>query len=365
MRSAAFPLVPGLAVAAVCGLVASAAADVVVLSDGSRLVGRVVRLHEGKITLETEYAGTLTIDASRLERIETDDAVAVAMDSGDRLMGQLAYSVDAGATLVRSELGDIPVAVSQIDAIWERDGKSPEALAMQAESERLAKELEAARGRWNLIAQIGLRYTDGNTETFTVLGGVQLIHRTPVDKLRFYVAADYAEDQKRRTRAEVKGGADYERLLTERLFAFAKIELEYDEFEDLELRLTTTGGPGYYWIKDPGHELSTRLGAGFQHESYLTEGRESKNDLILELGLDYLLELTPWMKFTHMARYYPTFEEVRDYRLLFDSALVFPIGNTETLKFKLGALFEYDSIPQPGRERLDQTYYGNFVIDIK
>lgn len=365
MTTSVRALAPGLAAAVLGGLAAIAAADVVVLSDGSRLVGKVVRLHEGKITLETEYAGTLTIDASRLERIETDDAVAVAMESGDRLMGQLAYSTAAGVTLVRSELGDIPVAVSQIDAIWERDGKSPEVLAMQAESERLAKELEAARGRWNLIAEIGLRYTDGNTETFTVLGGVQLIHRTPVDKLRFYIAADYAEDQKRRTRAEVKGGAEYERLISERLFAFARIELEYDEFEDLELRLTATAGPGYYWIKDPGHELATRLGVGYQHETYLTEGRESKNDLILEIGLDYLLELTPWMKFTHMARYYPTFEEVRDYRLLFDSALVFPIGSTEMLKFKLGALFEYDSIPQPGRERLDQTYYGNFVIDIK
>jgi len=355
---------PALVASVLGWLVVGTSADVVVLKDGSRLVGTIVRLQDGKLTLETDYAGTITINADRLERIETTEPVNIATRSGDRLVGPVGYSPDAGVTTVRSEMGDIPVLAEQIDAVWQQDGKSPEVLAMEAESARLQKEIEAARGRWRFIAEVGIRYTDGNTETFNVNGGIQAIHATPVDKLRFYIAARYSEDQKIRSQAEVKGGVDYERLLTDRLFVFAKIELEYDEFENIELRLTAAAGPGYYWIKDPGHELSTRVGIGYQHETYLDDS-ENSNEAILEIGLDYLLEITPWMLFTHSARYYPTFESMRDYRLTFDFALVFPIGNTDMYKFKLGALWEYDALPQAGRERLDQTYYGNFVIEVK
>ena len=66
---------------AVLSLVAaSAPADVVELSDGSRLLGTVERWGDGKLILATQFAGTLEIDASLVVTIQTDQPVNVGID---------------------------------------------------------------------------------------------------------------------------------------------------------------------------------------------------------------------------------------------------------------------------------------------
>ena len=84
-----------------------------------------------------------------------------------------------------------------------------------------------------------------------------------------------------------------------------------------------------------------------------------------ELGLDYRVDIVPWLQFLHSTTYYPTFESLRDYRLVSDSAFLIPLGESDMWKLKLGAQYEYDPIPQPGLKRLDQTYYANIVLDLK
>jgi hypothetical protein len=77
------------------------------------------------------------------------------------------------------------------------------------------------------------------------------------------------------------------------------------------------------------------------------------------------LDINEWLRFTNSTVYYPTFEELRDYRLTSDFALLIPIADSEVWKLKFGALFEYDPIPNPGFEELDQTYYAAVVMDLK
>ncbi|MCB9866393.1 MAG: DUF481 domain-containing protein [Phycisphaerales bacterium] len=75
------------------------------------------------------------------------------------------------------------------------------------------------------------------------------------------------------------------------------------------------------------------------------------------------MDLTEWLRFTHSTIWYPTFNSLRDYRLTSDTAFLMPLGTSEIWKFKIGAAYEYDPIPQPGRERLDETYYANILLD--
>ena len=90
------------------------------------------------------------------------------------------------------------------------------------------------------------------------------------------MSGEYAENNDVRDTAEVKGGAYYEYLFSKRWFAYGAMDLEYDEFENLDLRFSTTVGVGYYWLKEPDHELKTRGGIGYLHESFMdgfTPGR--------------------------------------------------------------------------------------------
>ena len=71
------------------------------------------------------------------------------------------------------------------------------------------------------------------------------------------------------------------------------------------------------------------------------------------------------MRFVNATTYYPTFESVDDFRIVSDSGFIFPLGQSDMWKLKLGAEYEYKSVPVAGAERLDQTYYANILLDIE
>lgn len=353
----------GLVIFAVAFVGTSAPADVVVLQDGSRLLGTVKRWSDDKVILETKFAGTLEIDATMIASIETDERVNVGVDTGDRLVGKVEWRPELEKAVVETELGGVPLDVSRIEAIWPEDGKSPEVLALEAQIEKEREEAKAREAKWTASFELGILYKDGNTELLNVRGGGQVQRKSLKDLLRFYVSADYQEDDKQRTNHEVKGGAYYEYLFTERWFGYGRLDLEYDEFENLDLRLSTAVGAGYYWIKKDEAELKTRAGIGYLHETF-RDGRV-EDAVQADVGVEARFDITPWLQLTHATTWYPTFDGLDDYRLVSDTAFLIPFGGSDAWKLKLGALYEYDSIPDPGRERLDQTYYANIVLELK
>jgi len=340
-----------------------AAGDVIVLADGSRLIGTVERMADGKIILATEYAGTLEIDASKVTSIETEQPVNVGMTTGDRLVGPIEWKEEIDRAVVETEMGGVPVTVEKIEAIWPEGGKSPEVLAMEEQIEQVRQEADARAGKWSATFEAGIIFQEGNTDRFIARGRAEVRHQATKHLFKIWLSGDYGETNDRRDTAEVKFGTYFEYLFTERFYAYLGSEIEYDEFENLDLRFTITGGPGYYWIKKPEHELKTRAGVGYQHETF-RDGLTTDSALA-EVGLNYRLDIAPWLRFTHDTTWYPTFESLRDYRLVSDTAFLIPLGDSDAWKLKLGALYEYKSLPRPGFDRLDQTYYANIVLDIK
>lgn len=350
-----------IAVGACC--IVAAQADVVTLTDGSRLLGSVQRLGDGKLLLITKFAGDLEIDAAMIESIATDEPVNVGMASGDRLVGPIQWQPAIERAVVQTEMGGVPVNIDRIEAIWPKDAKSPEVVAMEEQIAKAREEIKAQAGKWSATFEAGLLFKEGNTDLFSVRGRAEARRQSAKDLLKFYVAAVYDEENDERSAHEVKGGAYYEHMFSRHWFAYATMELEYDEFENLDVRLSTAMGPGYYWLKKKDHELKSRAGIGYLHEVY--RDGVIKDAAQAEVALDYRIDIAPWMQFTNSTTWYPTFESLRDYRLVSDSALLFPLGTGSMWKLKLGALYEYDSIPNPGFESLDQTYYANIQLDVK
>ncbi len=343
--------------------VSVATADVIVLTEGSRLNGKIDRLADGKLTVITDFAGTLQIDASLVESIETDRPLVVGLESGDRLIGPISSLPDNEGALVQTQMGGIPVNVDKIQAIWSKDGKSPEALAMEAEVAKIRAEMAAKEPKWTGSIDAGIFYKQGNKEVVNALGHAEVRRQTDDDLLRFWALGNYSKESKVRNVAEAKGGAYYEYSFTRRWFAFGSTEFEYDEFENLNLRAILSGGAGYYWLRRPDQELKTRGGVAFMHESFMDD--QQTNTGMLDLGVDYRLDLAPWLQFKQSVTYYPTCRSTRDYRLVSDSAFLIPLANSDVWKLKLGASYEYDSLPPPGVDRLDETYYANILYEIK
>lgn len=333
-------------------------ADVVHTTDGSRIVGHIEQIYEGKLIIVTEIAGKLEIDVGKIKAIATDDPVTAQFTSGDRLVGSIEILSD-DSTVMDTSLGRITVDTGRVDALWPQGAPDPHVVAVQKKAKA---EREALRPKWSATLEAGSVMKEGNTDQLDARGRFDVKRRTPSDLLEFYVSGDYSEQEKVRTKNEYRGGIRYENKLNERWYWYTRMELEFDEFEDLDLRATAAAGAGYYWIKKEAQELKTSAGLGLRHEAFNTG--KSNSAAVIDLGLNYRADLAPWAQFTHAGMLTPDIEDFGDYRLDLDTALIFPL-KYEAWKLKVGMRNEYNSRPQRGIERLDNTYYANILLELK
>lgn len=393
-----------LAVVLLAGLLAlltgaeAARADTVYLTDGSRIVGAIERLANKKLRIQTEFTGELTVDAANVKGLTADRKFTVALDSGDRLVGTPAFDPEAGTQKVTgTAFGEVAIEEAGIVGLWGPDEPAPtvqtkEEQLQQMEQEKqqaveqadkkneaelaelknqhekqiaeMQKEMEPFANPWSLRLEAGLRGRTGNQERISFDARAEARREVPDERLLLYSEGHYAEQSGTRSQNEIRGGGKLEVDISEKFFVFGKGELEFDEFENLDMRTTLSSGLGYFFWEKPDHEFKGRVGLGYQHESFM-DGTTADQGL-LELGYNYRYDFNPWLRFTHDLTYYPTFEDpVGDYRIEAETAGEVPLSENKAWKLRLGMRNAYDAQPQPGIDRLDTLYFLNLVYDIE
>jgi len=346
-------------VCAVLMTVAVASADVVVTTDGSRIVGKLNRFSSEGAVIETGFAGTLTIPAEKVASIATDEPMNVAATSGDVLLGKVAEQQGGPGMVVSSQIGDIPIAREKVSDVWPKGADSPQTAAQKAEYE---KKLAAVTPKWTTKLEAGMSSTQGNNDTLDANGRLDIVRKTSKDRLNFFLWGQYAESENVRNKNNYGGGIRFDAFVTDRWAWYTRLRLEYDEFANLDLRATVAAGASYYWIKKDDHEFRTSLGLGYRHEEY-SNGTTNKSS-VLDAGFDYTVVMAPWATYNWSFAYSPSFERISDYRIFSDMGVTFPLKQ-DNLAFKLGLRHEYNSNPPPGTTELDTMYYANMVISIE
>ncbi len=347
---------PVLTIVLVCA--SATLADVVVTTNGSRIVGTLERMTGDSAVIVTEFAGKLEIPADMVANIITDQEVAVRFDSGDQLIGTLAET-PSGDVVMRSGIGDIPVTREKMSAVWPKGADSPEVITLKLDQ---AKKLAAVTPKWTTTLEAGGSRTEGNTDTLDFRGRLDIKRKTDADLLEFFLYGYYAETVSLRTRNEYGGGVRFESKVRDDLFWYTRLELEHDEFESLDIRTTAATGYAKFWINRPDRELKTSLGLAYRHETYFNG--TVLNDAAIDIGFDYRHDVAPWVQFTHSLNYGPAWDDFGDFRLDSRAALVFPFKN-DNMKLKTGVRHEYNSNPVGGLERLDTTYFADIVLSLK
>ena len=338
------------ALTALC-LASTAVADEVHLTDGSKIVGKVAQIAGGKVTVKTEFAGDLTIDAAKVKGITTDAPVNVQVQSGERAVGKLEYDAGANQQNVSGELaGKKAVPVAQVASVWPQGAEDP-AIA----------ELKAKEPHWKLRLDLGLNGETGNSDRFSLLGKVEAKRVAPGDRLTLYGSARYSHENGQDTASEFIAGASLEVDINDRLYWYLRGEFEADDFENLDFRATLTGGVGYFFIKEKITEFKGRVGAGYQFESF--QNGTNTEQVVLEFGIDYRRDITPWLSYEHHTTVYPSLEDIRDFRLVMENLVAIPLTNDKMWKLKIGVKNQYDGDTNPGVRGLDTYYFATLGVD--
>ena len=312
-----------LAIAVFSGLLLAGSlwADQVKLNNGDILSGTVVKSDGKKLVLKTDYAGEISIDWAMVKGVVTSEVVHLLLKDGQTVVGKVEMKDDA-VQVSTKDAGTVSTSIAAITDI--RSGK--EQAAYEASLGRLRNPM--LRDLWKGFFDAGIATTRGNAETSTVNFGMNAARITTRDKIATYFTAINTKattSGKSFSAANaVRGGIRYDANISSKSFVFGFTDLEFDEFQKLDLRFVGGGGVGYSVYKKDANFFNV-FGGGAMNKEFFSTGLERTSGELL-MGEELSKKLNGRMLVTEKMVYYPNISESGQYRLNFDTSVVTKIN---------------------------------------
>jgi putative salt-induced outer membrane protein YdiY len=118
--------------------------------------------------------------------------------------------------------------------------------------------------------------------------------------------------------------------------------LEFDEFQNLDLRSVLGGGLGWNVQNTDRTVLDFFSGGSFNQEFFTSETRKSGE---IVLGQELTYKLVEAMALSERLAFYPNLSETGEYRLQFDSTLTTEIAQWLAWHFTISDRFLSNPIP--------------------
>lgn len=298
-----------LSIALLTMLAPGALADEVVLKNGDRLTGEVIRFDGKSLILKSEFAGEVTIQWAGVQQITSDQSLHVQSKSGQAAVGTITTS--DGKLNIATKTGGM-VAVPREDVALIRN---------DTEQSTYEQSLNPGfRENWDAGATVSFALTRGNSQSKNLALAFNADRKTLHDKLSLYTNSVYATNDApgavpSTTANAQQGGLRYDHDITPRVFAFVGTDFQADSLQTLDLRSVFGGGLGFHVIKRDTTTLDLLAGMNYTHEKYVTFTR---NFAAATLGDEFMHKLSGSTVLTQSLYFYPDFNNAGEYRTTFN-----------------------------------------------
>ena len=325
-------------------LLSSAWADQIIMKNGDRVTGSIVKQDGKTITVKTVNFGVVTTAWEQVASVSSDHPLNVVLKDGKTMLGTLAPSEGKVEVVVNDTRVDVPPG----DVTNIRNAEEQKAY------ERLLRPGWAQL--WAGTVSAGFAGTIGNARTLTFTTGVNAARVTSTDKTSVYFniikASALVNGVSADTAQAVRGGLAYDHNVSPRLFVSGFNDYEYDRFQNLDLRFVLGGGLGFHAVKTERASLDLLAGADYNHSSFSTP--LTQNSAELYWGDEYSLKLNA---VTSLVQSYRMFNDMRytgNFRVNFDTGMSTKLSKWLTWNISLSD--RYLNSPAPGRKTNDLLY---------
>jgi putative salt-induced outer membrane protein YdiY/sporulation protein YlmC with PRC-barrel domain len=319
-------------------------ADQVLLKNGDRVTGSIVKKDGKDLKIKTDQFGAVTIPWDQIESITAEKPLTIVLKDEKTYQGTLVTT--DGKITVTSTRSRITVSPADIVTLRNDD-----------EEKAFQRLLKPGWGElWSGTGTFGFAGTAGNSETLTYTTGLNAERVTRTDKTSLYFnaikASALAEGKNTNTAQAVRGGISYGHNVSPRFFLRVFNDNEYDRFQGLDLRFVIGGGIGLHVIKTKRSSLDFLAGAAYSRADY--SASPTRNSAEAYWGDEYTLKLNASTSLTQSYRMFNDLTNTGDYRINFDVGLGFKIF--KWLSWNLSMSDRYVSNPAPGRKTNDFLY---------
>ena len=325
-------------------LLSTAWADQVVMRNGDRVTGTIIKQDGKTITIKTGNFGIVAAPWDQVASIESDQPVHVVLKDGKTLVGTLAPS--EGKVEVTTKDTKVDVGPGEVATIRNADE--------QKAYERLLH--PGVFQLWSGGGSLGWAGANGNAKTSAFTTTFNAARLTNTDKTSIYFslikASASINGQAAGTAQAVRGGIGYNHNVSPRLFVNVFNDYEYDKFQNLDLRFVIGGGFGLHAVKGERSALDLLGGADYNHSSFSTPLTRSAAEAFW--GDEYTLKLTAASSLVQSFRMFNNLSDTGAYRVNFDAGFATKVR--KWLSWNLSLSDRYLSNPVPGRKANDWLY---------
>lgn len=324
-------------------------ADQVVMTNGDRLSGKIIKKDGDSIILETESAGTVKIRWASVERIVSDEALSLTLDDGKILEGKIETEEDK-LKIATPDSGEVAIEKEAIKAV-----RTPvEQAKFLAEQKRLQE--SRITDFWSGTIDMGFSLTQGNSNTRTFTFGLNGTRETPNNKFSVYANGLHVNNANSgndvTTAQSIWTGARYDININREWFAFSSSDFEYNKPQKLNLRAVLGGGAGYHAVKNEKADVDIIVGGTNNYENFSTGLQRNSAEVVL--GKEVKYKMSPRVRFNERFILYPNVSNVGEFRALLDASVQTDINSWLGLHMTVGN--RYNSQP------VLQTQKNDFLL---
>jgi putative salt-induced outer membrane protein YdiY len=314
-------------------------ADEVVLTNGDRLSGTIVKMTDGKLLFKSAEAGEVTVNLTNVRSLTSEAPVTLNLSDGTVLIRKIGPG-QPGQIAIQPEgaLGAQTIPLTNVTGI-----------NLPAKPEP----------KWTGSVSVGVTATSGNTSTEAINASASVQRRSEQD--RTSAGFDYARGQQQdpKTREDNvtedwwKARAEYDYFFMPKTFGFVNMRYEKDSIAQLDRRTVVGGGLGYQWVESEKLNFSSQLGVASLYEKFKNETK-SKSETSLEAGYAFDMQVAEGVKVLHDLTYFPSLSKFSDYYLTTTGEVRASLTKSMFASFK--TIFNYDKSPAIGRGSTDVKY---------
>lgn len=323
-------------------------ADIVEMVNGDRVTGTIVGFDEEGVEVETVFMGTVVAEWNAVLSLRSEGPLFVSFDGDQLIEGPVAMV--GGVLTVDAPGGEVEMARADIVALRSAERQ----LAYQSEIE---SRIDPGIGDlWVAAVDGALSLSQGNADTQSVNIALRTARDTSRDRTSFYLTSLFSSSsttgERVTTANTVRSGLRYELDVSESLYSFAFSDVEFDRFQDLDLRLVLGGGMGVHLIDRPRNQFEVFAGASSNQEFY--EGDITRKTAEAVIGQEWNYRLTDSTTLGERISLYPNVNELGAYRVTFDGSLDTRLNRW--FSWQVTVSDRYTSIPRPGKRPNDVLF---------
>jgi hypothetical protein len=327
-------------------LSSAALADQVALKNGDRISGAIVNSDGKVLTLKSDFAGDVKIQWDAITSITSTQNLHLALKDGQTLVGAVT-TTDSHLTVATKSSGDVTAPMADVTSIR---NDAEEAIYEKTVLHPGLADL------WSGVVDTGLSLTRGNSDTLNFTFSGKAARISSRDKISVYTTAIYSNNSTTGTSEvtahDIQGGIRGDLNVSNRIFAFAMADFEYDQFQNLNLRSVFGGGMGYHVIKHANTTFDVNVGGAYENESFSTPLTRTSGEIIL--GEAFATKIGPRVTLSEDFSLYPDISQSGQYRFTFDATAATRLKNW--LSWQVTYSDRFLTNPVPGTLKNDAIF---------